>query len=47
MLMVVAWARYHNDRIVNAILIGPSRINHAKIIPVLDYTGRVIGRLLG
>ena len=46
--MVVAPARSRNDRIVGAIgVIGPTRINYGKIIPVVDYTARVIGRLLG
>ncbi|MBV9736515.1 MAG: heat-inducible transcriptional repressor HrcA [Acidisphaera sp.] len=46
--MVVAPARNAADRIVGAIgVIGPTRINYARIIPVVDYTARVIGRLLG
>ncbi len=46
--MIVAPARNEADRIVGAIgVIGPTRINYAKIIPVMDYTARVIGRLLG
>jgi len=28
-------------------VIGPSRINYGRIIPVVDYTARVIGQLLG
>jgi heat-inducible transcriptional repressor len=45
---VVAPARNSQDRIVGAIgVIGPTRINYGKIIPVVDYTARVIGRLLG
>jgi heat-inducible transcriptional repressor len=35
-------------RIVGAIgVIGPTRINYGRVIPVVDYTARVIGRLLG
>jgi heat-inducible transcriptional repressor len=47
--MVVAPARSEgNGRIVGAIgVIGPTRINYGRIIPVVDYTARVIGRLLG
>lgn len=46
--MVVAPARNEQDRIVGAIgVIGPTRINYGRIIPVVDYTARVIGRLLG
>jgi heat-inducible transcriptional repressor len=48
MSMVVAPARSRDDRIVGAIgVIGPTRINYGRIIPVVDYTARVIGRLLG
>ncbi|MGG5810229.1 heat-inducible transcriptional repressor HrcA [Falsiroseomonas sp. CW058] len=46
--MVVAPFRNGQERIVGAIgVIGPTRINYGKIIPVVDYTARVIGRLLG
>lgn len=46
--MVVAPARNGQGRIVGAIgVIGPTRINYARIIPVVDYTARVVGRLLG
>lgn len=43
-------APYHNSReqIVGAIgVIGPTRINYARIIPMVDYTAKMIGRLLG
>ena len=34
--------------IVGAIgVIGPTRINYARIIPLVDYTSRVISRLIG
>lgn len=46
--VVVAPARNEANRIVGAIgVIGPTRINYGRIIPVVDYTARVIGRLLG
>ncbi len=46
--MVVSPARNEIGRIVGAIgVIGPTRINYGRIIPVVDYTARVIGRLLG
>ncbi len=48
MAMVVAPARNEADRIVGAIgVIGPTRINYGRIIPVMDYTARLLGRLLG
>ena len=46
--MVVSPARNEAGRILGAIgVIGPTRINYGRIIPVVDYTARVIGRLLG
>ncbi len=46
--MVVAPARNEANRIVGAIgVIGPTRLNYGRIIPVVDYTARIIGRLLG
>ena len=46
--MVVAPARNDENRIVGAIgVIGPTRINYGRIIPVVDYTARAMGRLLG
>ncbi|MDP9097007.1 MAG: heat-inducible transcriptional repressor HrcA [Pseudomonadota bacterium] len=45
---VVAPVRNGSDRIVGAIgVIGPTRINYGRIIPVVDYTARAIARLLG
>jgi heat-inducible transcriptional repressor len=41
---------YSNSReqVVGAIgVIGPTRINYARIIPLVDYTAKVIGRMLG
>ncbi len=36
-----------DNKIVGVIgVIGPTRINYARIIPMVDYTARVIGRLL-
>ena len=49
MSMVVAPTRNQTtNRIVGAIgVIGPTRLNYGRIIPVVDYTARVISRLLG
>jgi heat-inducible transcriptional repressor len=34
-------------RVVGAIgVIGPTRMNYARIIPMVDYTARVVSRLL-
>ena len=43
-------APYHDsrDHIVGAIgVIGPTRINYGRIIPMVDYTAKVIGRVMG
>ncbi|WP_159994869.1 heat-inducible transcriptional repressor HrcA [Roseomonas sp. 18066] len=46
--MVVAPFRDGQEQIVGAIgVIGPTRINYGRVIPVVDYTARVIGKLLG
>ncbi|NHO53895.1 heat-inducible transcriptional repressor HrcA [Acetobacter estunensis] len=48
MSMVVAPARNESNKIVGAIgVIGPTRINYGRIIPVIDYTAQIIGRILG
>ena len=37
-----------HGEIVGAVgVIGPARLNYARIIPIVDYTARVVGRLLG
>jgi heat-inducible transcriptional repressor len=34
-------------RIVGALgVIGPTRLNYARVIPVVDYTARVVSRVL-
>jgi heat-inducible transcriptional repressor len=46
--MIVAPYANSREQIVGAIgVIGPTRINYARIIPLVDYTAKVIGRLLG
>ncbi len=46
--MVVAPFRDPQERILGAIgVIGPTRLNYARIIPLVDYTARTIGRMVG
>lgn len=46
--VIVSPYRDARDRIVGAIgVIGPTRLNYARIIPMVDYTARVLGRLIG
>ncbi len=46
--LVVSPYRDSQEQIIGAIgVIGPTRINYARIIPMVDYTSRVVGRLLG
>lgn len=46
--MIVAPYQNSREEIVGAIgVIGPTRVNYARIIPLVDYTAKVIGRLIG
>jgi heat-inducible transcriptional repressor len=46
--MVVAPFVNGSEKIVGAIgVIGPTRINYARIIPMVDYTAKVISRVIG
>ena len=46
--VVVAPYRNSEQQIVGAVgVIGPTRINYARIIPVVDYTAKIVGRLVG
>lgn len=45
--VVVAPYRDGNQRIIGAVgVIGPTRLNYARIVPMVDYTAQVVGRLL-
>jgi heat-inducible transcriptional repressor len=45
--MVVAPFQNAREQIVGAIgVIGPTRLNYARIIPMVDYTARLVGRML-
>ncbi len=46
--IVVSPYRDSEQRIVGVLgVIGPTRLNYARIIPMVDYTAKVVGRLLG
>jgi heat-inducible transcriptional repressor len=46
--MVIAPYQNSREQIIGAIgVIGPTRINYARIIPMVDYTAKMIGRLIG
>ena len=46
--MVVAPYQNSQQQIVGAIgVIGPTRMDYGRIIPMVDYTAKVIGRLVG
>ena len=45
--VVVAPYRDEEARIVGAVgVIGPTRLNYARIVPTVDYTAQIVGRLL-
>ncbi len=46
--MIVSSYQDSREQIVGAVgVIGPTRINYARIIPMVDYTARLVGRLIG
>jgi len=46
--MVVAPYKNSREHILGAIgVVGPTRMNYGKIIPLVDYTAKLVGRLLG
>lgn len=45
--VIVAPYRDREQKIVGALgVIGPTRLNYARVIPLVDYTARVVGRIL-
>jgi heat-inducible transcriptional repressor len=45
--VIAAPYRDSEDRIVGVIgVIGPTRLNYARIVPMVDYTAKVLGRLI-
>ena len=46
--MIVAPYTNTNQEIIGAIgVVGPTHLNYARIVPMVDYTAKVIGRLIG
>ena len=46
--MIIAPYTNSTEQVLGAIgVIGPTRMNYARIIPMVDYTAQVIGRLIG
>jgi len=46
--MIAAPFRDGSRKIVGVLgVIGPTRLNYARIVPMVDYTAKVVGRLLG
>lgn len=45
--VIVAPYRNQDQKIIGALgVIGPTRLNYARVIPLVDYTAKVVGRLL-
>jgi heat-inducible transcriptional repressor len=46
--MIIAPYGDADRRVVGAIgVVGPTRMNYARIIPMVDYTSRLMSRILG
>ena len=45
--MVIAPYKNKEQKIIGAIgVVGPTRLNYAKIVPLVDYTSKIVGRIL-
>ncbi len=45
--MVMAPYKNKEQKIIGAIgVVGPTRLNYAKIVPLVDYTSKIIGKVL-
>ena len=45
--MVIAPYKNKDQKIIGAIgVVGPTRLNYAKIVPLVDYTSKIIGKVL-
>ncbi len=46
--MIIAPYKDGTEQIIGAIgVIGPTRLNYDRIIPMVDYTSRAVGRIIG
>jgi heat-inducible transcriptional repressor len=46
--LVISPYRDSSRRIIGAIgVIGPTRLNYGRIVPIVDYTARMVGRMVG
>lgn len=46
--MITAPYRNSREKIIGAVgIIGPTRMNYARIIPLVDYTSQVVSKLIG
>ncbi len=45
--LIVAPLRDPNQKVIGALgVIGPTRLNYARIVPLVDYTAKVVGKLM-
>lgn len=45
--LVIAPYTDHQSRVIGAIgVIGPTRLNYGRIVPIVDYTARLVGRMV-
>ena len=46
--MIVAPFSQGNENLVGAIgVIGPTRLNYSRIIPMVDFTAKVVNKVMG
>jgi heat-inducible transcriptional repressor len=46
--MIIAPCKNQDSQVIGAIgVIGPTRLNYGRIIPVVNYTSQMIGKIIG
>ncbi|WP_068084587.1 heat-inducible transcriptional repressor HrcA [Polycladidibacter stylochi] len=46
--LIVSPYRDHDQRVIGVLgVIGPTRLNYARVVPMVDYTAKLVSRLLG
>jgi heat-inducible transcriptional repressor len=46
--MVISPFKNRDEAVIGAIgVVGPTRINYARVVPMVDYTAQIVGRLIG
>jgi heat-inducible transcriptional repressor len=46
--VIVAPFRDSEQKVIGALgVIGPTRLNYARVVPMVDFTAQIVGKVLG